>query len=47
MSTITRGKGKRFQNKKEIDKLNRIALYIGGTAAALILILMLVSFFIA
>jgi len=47
MSAITRGKGKRFQNKKEIDKLNRTALIIGGTAAVLVLGIILVSFFMA
>jgi hypothetical protein len=47
MSTIARGKGKRSHNRQEIDKLNRTALYIGGTAAVLILVLMLVSFYVA
>ena len=44
MSSITKNKGKRFQNKAEVNKLNRTALLIGGIAAGGILLLMVVSF---
>lgn len=44
MSTIARNKGKRSQNRNEVNKLNRTALYIGGIAAGCIFLLMLVSF---
>jgi len=44
MSSITKNRGKRFQNKADVKKLNRTALIIGGVAAGVILLLMVVSF---
>ena len=44
MANVTRTKGKRFQNKEEMDKLNRTALMIGGVVAGGILLLMVASF---
>ncbi len=44
MSTIARGKGKRFHNREEMNKLNRTALYIGAIAAGCIFVLILASF---
>ena len=44
MANGTRTKGKRLQNKNEINKLNRTALLIGGAAAGGILLLMVISF---
>ena len=47
MSSISRGKGKRLHNKEEVDKMNRTALIVGGVSAACILVLMVISFFMA
>ena len=44
MAGITRNKGKRFQNKAEMNKVNRTALWIGGAVAAGILVAMVISF---
>ena len=44
MSNYAKNKGKRFQNKAEVNKLNKTALLIGGIAAGCILVLMVVSF---
>jgi hypothetical protein len=39
-----KGVGKRGYHKQDVDKLNRTALMAGGVAAAVILLLMVVSF---
>lgn len=44
MATISRTKGKRMQYKKDVDTLNRKALWIGGLAAGGILLLVVISF---
>jgi hypothetical protein len=41
---VTKGVSKRGHNKQEMDRLNRTALIIGGSVAAIILVLMIVSF---
>lgn len=41
---MAKGAGKRAYHKQDMDKLNRTALLIGGAAAGIILILMIVSF---
>ncbi|MEN6565917.1 MAG: DUF2970 domain-containing protein [Veillonellales bacterium] len=41
---MSKGIGKRAYHKQDMDKLNRTALIIGGVAAAVILIIMIISF---
>jgi len=40
---VTKGVSKREHNKQDMDKLNRIALIIGGIVAAIILVVMVIS----
>jgi hypothetical protein len=41
---VAKGASKRGYHKQDMDKLNRTALLIGGTVAAVILLLMVFSF---
>lgn len=41
---MAKGNGKRAYHKQDMAKLNRTALIVGGAAAGLILILIVISF---
>jgi len=41
---MVKGSGKRSYHRKDMNKLNRTALAIGGVSALIILVLMVVSF---
>lgn len=41
---MAKGLGKKAYHKQDMDKLNRVALVIGGAVAVVILFLMVLSF---
>ena len=43
MKAMARSKGKRFYHRQDMDKVNRVALYVGGIAACLLVVVMIFS----